>query len=649
MNGGLAQRFNDYSAWRDSVASRAVAYRKWLEDNELADAQTEAQIDQLLARLAEDKLTIAFVAEFSRGKSELINALFFSDYGRRLLPSSAGRTTMCPTELHWDPSIPPSIRLLPIETRAEASDGDLQRDSDQWVSIPLELSDTEAMVAAFARVRETKQVSAAEARSYGLCAEEGLNAPTESADDHVEVPAWRYAVINFPHPLLQQGVVILDTPGLNAIGTEPELTINLLPNAHAVVFVLACDSGVTQSDAEVWERHLAVAPGRHSTRMVVLNKIDALWDGLRSPADIDSEIDKQMRYAGEVLRLPRDRIFATSAQKGLLAKITNNETLLRRSRLAHLERRLADDLISRKHQIVRESTLYDVSDLLVGTRTLLETRLYGVQEQLKELRGLRGRNLDVVEDMMHKVREEKEDFEQALRRFQALRNVYSQQTNRLFTSLGMEALNEETKRALTALRERWFSPGLKAAMLSYFTAVREKLNSADKIIREIQRMMDAMYRQFSVEHGLQLSAPVPFSAYRYLKEFERLEAEFQAQFDSPLVMLTHEKMALTQKFFGTVARQMQRMYQIANRDVDAWLRAVMSPLEKQIREHQTQLRHRLESIKRIHRATDQLEDRVSELEMQEEQLMEQLEALRHIAADMERALDAVDTPLAAAA
>jgi hypothetical protein len=39
--------------------------------------------------------------------------------------------------------------------------------------------------------------------------------------------------------------VILDTPGLNAIGTEPELTLNLIPNAHAVLFILAAETGVT--------------------------------------------------------------------------------------------------------------------------------------------------------------------------------------------------------------------------------------------------------------------------------------------------------------------------------------------------------------------------------------------------------------------
>src|SRR5256885_11886296 len=60
---------------------------------------------------------VAFVAEFSRGKSELINAVFFAHYGRRLMPASAGRTTMCPAELGWEAELQPSLRLLPIDTR----------------------------------------------------------------------------------------------------------------------------------------------------------------------------------------------------------------------------------------------------------------------------------------------------------------------------------------------------------------------------------------------------------------------------------------------------------------------------------------------------------------------------------------------------
>jgi hypothetical protein len=44
---------------------------------------------------------------------------FFAGYGRRIMPASAGRTTMCPTEMGYDADVPPCLRLLPIETRLQ--------------------------------------------------------------------------------------------------------------------------------------------------------------------------------------------------------------------------------------------------------------------------------------------------------------------------------------------------------------------------------------------------------------------------------------------------------------------------------------------------------------------------------------------------
>ena len=68
--------------------------------------------------LKRDQLVLAFLAEFSRGKTETINALFFADFNQCLLPSEPDRTTMCPTEIFWDEREEPSIKLLPIDTRA---------------------------------------------------------------------------------------------------------------------------------------------------------------------------------------------------------------------------------------------------------------------------------------------------------------------------------------------------------------------------------------------------------------------------------------------------------------------------------------------------------------------------------------------------
>ena len=78
-------------------------------------------------------------------------------------------------------------------------------------------------------------------------------------------------------------------------------------------------------------------------------------------------------------------------------------------------------------------------------RALLDARQNGIAEQLTELRALRGKNQDVVEHMMERVRQEKELFERGLQRFTALRTVFSQQTNQLFDVIGLDALRDERR------------------------------------------------------------------------------------------------------------------------------------------------------------------------------------------------------------
>ncbi|HKO88604.1 MAG TPA: GTPase, partial [Burkholderiales bacterium] len=418
---------------------------------------------------------------------------------------------------------------------------------------------------------------------------------------------------------------------------------------HAALFLLACDAGVTQSDADVWNRHLAVSPNRHASRLVVLNKIDALWDDLRSDAEISAEIETQRLHTAITLGLPPSRVLAASAQKALTAKIKGDDALLARSRLPELERRLADELIPGRQNIMREAVRSDLEDLLAGTRGILNSRLQAVQEQIAELGSLRGRNLDVVEGMMARVRGDKESFEKTLRRFQAVRRIFVQHTDTLFISLGMDAIVEEGRQVLKKMRQTMFSAGLSAAMNEYFDAVRGKLSSAEEKVIDIQSMMEAMYRKFSEEHGLQLNTPMSFSMLRYQKEFDRLERNFHTHFDTAVTMLTTEKLTLMQKFFETLVSQVRRLYEFANRDVDAWLRAILAPMETQVHERQLQLRRRLDSIKRIHRATDQLEARITELEQMQSDLGAQMAAIGCIAGDMTRVLETQEMPLAFAA
>ena len=636
----LANQFAAYSAWRSRLSSHIGDLQTWLVRNELSDGQTDLRLTQLQERLREDRLNVAFVAEFSRGKSELINAIFFAEFGNRMLPSSAGRTTMCPTELMYDATKQPCIELLPIQTRASNSSvSEYKRFADKWQVVGLDIESPEAMQEALRQVSETSRVAPEEASRLGFEVGEGQAELYRVGDDGlVEIPRWRHAVINFPHPLLKQGLVILDTPGLNAIGAEPELTLSLLPNAHAVLFILAADTGVTQSDLAIWKDHICNGGSARRGRMVVLNKIDGQWDELKTTAQIEAEIDRQVMSCADILELPASQVFPVSAQKGLVAKINGDNALLTRSRLPELEAALSGELIPAKREIVCESTESEFGDVARRIRELLDSRLVGLHEQLTELTELRGKNKGVVEYMMGKVRAEKDEFESGLQRYYAVRSVFSTLTNNLFSHLGLDTVRQLTHETRESMQEAVFSKSLSESMANFFARSHEALNKSNGEINEILAMMEAVYKKFSVEHGLKLGTPTTFSLLRYERELDRLQKWCDSHLNTMVNLLTHDKKHVTQKFFEEVAVQVRRAFEHANRDAEVWLKAVMAPMETQVREHQIQLKRRLESIKRIHQATDTLEDRISELEGVEKTLQQQIRALEDIVSSVNEML-----------
>ncbi|MFZ6725309.1 dynamin family protein [Undibacterium sp. MH2W] len=633
----LVQKFQEYSQWRQGVTRALEQYRSWISGSDMADAGVDQRLARLLERLVDDKLSIAFVAEFSRGKSELINAIFFADYGQRILPSSAGRTTMCPTELLYDDTIPPCIRLLPIETRSETqSTSEYKGQSHVWTVLPLNINSGDGMLEAFKQVSLTKKVSVAVAKSYGLFDEDDPDAALEVDENGlVEISQWRHAIVNFPHPLLKEGLIIVDTPGLNAIGTEPELTLNLIPNAHAVLFILAADTGVTKSDIDVWRNHIGSGPGR----MVVLNKIDSMWDELRTPAEIDQQLARQVNTVAHTLALEEKQIFPVSAQKGLVAKINKDAPLLAKSRLPSLEYALSKELIPAKQNIIRSQLVAEINEITNAQQSIVSSRSRNVVEQMLELKSLRGKNMNVIEHMMRRVDTEKKEFDASLIRMQGTRAVFTKLSTEVYTSLGMDILREEIRRTREAMEKSYLSVGLRDAIKQFFAQVKLNLIVSNQKTDEISEMMTVMYRKFSTEHGLALTAPMAFSLDKYIKELEAIEVVYQKQFNAT-TMLTNTRVALVHKFFDSVAARVKQNFLQANKDVEAWQKVVMAPLEAQIREHKAQLKNRMQSIQRIHVATDSLEDKIASFEQMQAEVDAQKQSLSLLEAKLKAALSA---------
>jgi hypothetical protein len=536
---------------------------------------------------------------------------------------------MCPTELLYDASRPIGIQLLPIETRLEdISVADLKRDDRKWHFVPVDPDDVNSLRAAFEAVRDTRRVATERAAMMGMYDESDDSSPYQpDSDGMVEVPSWRHAIVNIPHPLLELGLVIIDTPGLNAIGSEPELTLNLIPSAHAVLFVLAADAGVTRTDIEIWRDH--ISPAHRSGRFVVLNKIDGLWDELKQEAEINLEIASQVASVGKLLDLPTARIYPVSAQKALVGKIQGDDRLLRRSRLPELEHALSEEMIPQQQAIVRDQVRREFEETTGVTVSVLSARHRNQIEQVFELNGLRGKNKSVIDQMSRRIRAERTDFEKSLRQLQALRTVFSRHSQALFSHVGLDNLKRHVRDSRDLMRASQLSTQLRDGMSNLIAAVRLDFDEGDRLVREVTTMMTAMYQSFSRDYGLTLGTPLAFSSRRYFAEIERISQLHQRQF-GVISLLTINKSALTRRFFESVVARMKELYEAAVRELEGWLRALMTPVESQVKEHQAQLRRRLESVQRVMDASESLDSKLSELEESKTRIDQQLAILREL-------------------
>lgn len=618
----VATSFNDqfdrHGAWRREFALRLKSLAEWLKDHELLDAGVEERLRRVETQIRSDKVMVAFVAEFSRGKSELINAIFFAGYKRRIMPASAGRTTMCPTELGYDADVPPCLRLLPIETRLQPHPLMEWRGApDKWTRIDLDVNDPAQLAKAFEKVSEVRHVSKDEAKALGFWHDDRpQDNPMVDAQGRVEIPRWRHALINIAHPLLKQGLVILDTPGLNAIGAEPELTVNLIPQAHAVLFILAADTGVTKSDLAIWREHLVSEDYNLDSRLVVLNKIDTMWDQLSTPAQIQVQIDKQRDTTARTLGLPVTQVIAVSAQKALLAKVNKDDELLQKSHLPVLERALGQGVMGQRQKILRTAVAASVGELRTEASRAINIRRRDLAEQMLELKGLRGKNTSVIKHMRSRIEQEQRDFDASGARIHAVRSVHTKLLHDVFAMLGTSTLKTEMAELTEALRQPGIKVGVRKAYASTFERLRATLQKAQATSADIQSMLTGTFRQLNAEYGFSLQAPREPELARYERDLDLVErSHMQYLSVSNAFRLAQPEFA--DRLVRALATRLRVVYESALGEVELWNKSAAAQLDAQLRERRRNFTRRLEAIERIQQAASGLDERIAEIEQQE--------------------------------
>jgi hypothetical protein len=620
MTPSFATSLDALGGWRAALGERLEGLARFLAEHDLAHGEAAEQVGALRERLGNEKLVVAFVAEFSRGKSELINAIFFADTGRRILPATPGRTTMCPVELGWRGDEPASLLLLPIETRLEGlSLAEMRAQPRAWRRLELDVRDPDQLAQSLLEVTRTEWVSDEQARALGFWddATPDDNPPRDDAG-RVEVPAWRHALINYPHPLLRQGLVVLDTPGLNAIGAEPELTLSLLPSAHATVFILGADTGVTKSDLAIWRDHLgANAP----TRFVVLNKIDSLEDPLATLEEVEAQIAQQQRETARTLGVPLQRVFPLSARAALAARIGGDDMALNESRLPLLEAALGAQLLPQRRQVLEQVVQEGAQRIESRVVRQLGDQRRQLAEQTLELRGLRGKNGSKVRLMLKRVEAETAEFEQCTTLLQAMRSIHARMLKDVLVDLSSDRLRDEVAEMQGSMGSAFMNLGARKAFVALCERLRALLAAGQRRNAEIREMLGASFARLNAEFGFSLVIGKPLDFERFASELQLIENNY-VQYLGLTLALRLAQPKFMEQFRRMLVSKLRVVFENASSEIELWNKAVSAQVDSQLRERRRAFKRRTETLEKVQGAAGELENRIAELDAQEARLQQ---------------------------
>jgi len=624
-NNKLSDGVNRYEAWKNHIYAIIENLEGWLEENELFSEEAWNTLARCFNKLESDRITVAFVGEFSRGKTELINALFFADTGRRLLPSDAGRTTMCPTEILYDENRGQAyIRLLPIETRlTEYTLTELQKMPDEWHEIALDPNDSASLENSFKELASTLQVKPEDARRYGLLNEDVLH-PEGRQPKYIDIPKWRHAIISYPHPLLKHGLTILDTPGLNAIGTEPELTLTMLPSAQAAIFVLGADTGVSQTDLDIWQHNLnGHEKNRRSRLTVVLNKVDTLWDDLRSDQEIEDSIKSQILFTARTLGVSLSKIFPLSAQKSLTGLVRKDHALIERSGIIELEDHLNHEVSQSKKEIIIQDINAELVNLLEKTRGLVENRLGQEESQKHEMSHIHAQSDAAINNLLEQTQQQQDKYRLNSNALTQFEHSVDQKARELQQTLDQKVFDRALLEAKNTMEKSWTSKGIQQAITVFSEQLNQYMNTIERKVAENRQLIKNIYQRFEKDHGIGVIQPKAISLEQYQKQLTTILDEASAFSKGYRISLTGQSQ-LAKNFFATIGQKAKELFADIQREINHWVHSSLQPLAFQIEDHRDMLNRQVQDLKMATQSREVLNQKLEETSARVEKNHKQL-------------------------
>ena len=150
-------------------------------------------------------------------------------------------------------------------------------------------------------------------------------------------PNVSHAVIEYPLPLLENGIEIVDTPGLNDTEARNEISLSYINNCHAILFVFRASQPCTLAERRYLENYIK---GRGLTTFFLINGWDEIREGLIDPEDVEELAESEEKLhrvfrtnIGEYCQIDgqdiyNDRVFKISSLKALRLRLKDQNAAL---------------------------------------------------------------------------------------------------------------------------------------------------------------------------------------------------------------------------------------------------------------------------------------------------------------------------------
>jgi len=309
-----------------------------------------ARLLELRERLASGRLHLAVLGQFKRGKSSLLNALL----GEAVLPVSVVPLTAIPTFLRPGAELRARVRFLEdgrVEEFSAAEAGELKAFLERYVT-------------------------------------ESGNPENRLGVSQVE--------ITHPAAILQEGVVLIDTPGIGStFRHNTEATLNFLPQCDAALFLVSADPPLTEVEVAFLKQVREKVP----KLFFILNKVDYLGAEDRRMV-LDFLRGVLAEQAGMKGGQP---VFCVSARQGLEARTAGDAALWRASGMAEVEDHLIGFLAGEKSQALHEAVARKARDGIAEVLMRLRLAMRSLRMPLEQLQ----ENLETFRRKIEEVRKER--------------------------------------------------------------------------------------------------------------------------------------------------------------------------------------------------------------------------------------------------